>query len=130
MSFSVSGVVHVYTRENGMFRYRTQLRPTPDQLFSYYGFGSHIVTDGARAVISTYEPPSYLYANGVAVVYERHGDEAVATRIGRFNDAFAMSLSDNRLLLGSPYFVDYDDNSFHLTGWADFYTLPPVPTQH
>src|SRR6185369_2718437 len=78
---SASGVVHVYTRENGSFSYRTQLRPTPGQLFQYFGFGTRIVTDGDRAVISTYEPPSDLYANGVAVVYERHGDEAVATRI-------------------------------------------------
>jgi hypothetical protein len=127
---SAAGVVHVYARENGSFSYRTQLRPTPHQLFQYYGFGSRIVTDGDRAVISTYEPPSYLYANGVAVLYERHGDEAVATRIARFDDVFATSLSGDRLLLGSPYFVDYTDNSFHLIGWADFYTLPPVATQH
>jgi hypothetical protein len=127
---SAAGVVHVFTSENGIYSYRTQLRPTPDQLFQYFGFGSRIVTEGDRAVISTYEPPSYLYANGVAVVYERHGDQAVATGIARFDDVFAMSLSGDRLLLGSPYFVDYDDNSFHLTGWADFYTLPPIVTQH
>jgi hypothetical protein len=127
---SAAGVVHVYTGSNGLYTFRTELRPTPEQLFSYSGFGSRILTDGDRAVISTYEPPSYLYANGVAVVYERRGDEAVATSIARFNDVFAMALSGDRLLLGSPYYVDYSDNSFHLIGWADFYTLPAIGGHH
>jgi len=31
---SAAGVVHVFTSTNGVFSYRTELRPTPDQLFN------------------------------------------------------------------------------------------------
>jgi hypothetical protein len=123
---SAMGAVYVFAKQDGTFTYRQRLRPTPDQLFSYWSFGSRIVTDGDRAVITCLEPPSFLYANAVAVVYERQGDQAVATHIARSDYDQAASLSGNRLLLGSPYFVDYDDYSFHLTGWADFYTLPQI----
>jgi hypothetical protein len=124
---SASGAVYAYVKRNGLYTYRLRLRPTPDQLFDYYAFGTSITVDGDRAVIGASEPPSFLYANGVAIVYERHGDQAVATALARFDDTWAMSLSGNQLLLGSPYFVDYDDNNtFYLTGFADFYTLPPI----
>jgi len=123
---SFAGEAYVFAKTNGQFSYRAFLHPSADQLANYSAFGSSIVSDGNRVVISTLEPPSYLSPNGVAVVYEIQGDEVVPTHIARFDESYAMSLSGNQLLLGSPYFVDYDDYSFHTIGWADFYTLPPA----
>jgi hypothetical protein len=116
-----AGVVYALTGTNGVFNYHATLRPTPDQIYRYTDFGQRIITDGDRAVISARLPQD----EGVAVVYEPRGNEAVATWTAQFHDWRALSMSGDRMILGSPFYVD-DNYSYHEKGWAELYTLPPI----
>jgi hypothetical protein len=118
-----SGAVIVFTRGNGVWSERERLRPTPDQIFDYAGFGIEIDRRGNRTVISAIEPPSELFAMGIAVIYQREGDTRTATALARFNDPFAMELGPQRqLLLGSPF--EFREGLLSAIGFAEVFRLP------
>ncbi len=128
-SHIASGNVYAFVRSHGAWNFATKLpRPTPAQDLQYWQFGLRILTEGDRAIISAGEFPSFLWADGVAFVYERSGNTVQPTALARFRDTHSMALAGRQLLLGSPYEGEEINEPFFVTaiGSADVYALPPT----
>jgi hypothetical protein len=124
---SAGGAVVVFTRANGVWSERGRIRPSPDELFEYDGFGQQIVMRGGRTVIAAGEPYgneySEAHAKGVAFVYEGRADALTATSLATFVGGMgAIALAPPRqLLLGSVYEIDDSDIAI---GRVDVFSLP------
>jgi hypothetical protein len=102
-----SGAVYGFVPVNGYFVETFKLRPRPDELFRYDGFGEKLAMFGSRIAVSAHDIQADSHApQAFVLTYSRSGNAVVpvglAAPVGE-TAANSIAIANNWLLIGSPF---------------------------
>jgi hypothetical protein len=119
------GSVYGYLPSSGLYVESFKLRPRPDELFSYAGFGLQLAMFGRRIAVTAYaeQPPGNHAPEAFVFTYARSGNDVTPLGLalpGSETDSTSISIANRWLLVGSPF---KDCSSSGCPGQANLFDL-------